>query len=412
MPNFPMPAMMRDRTLRLILTLAALAGGAFGLTIPFLTLVARERGVSLSAIGVMASSYLVAQTLLQLPFGSLSDRIGRTPPIAAGFAIEAVASFGFVFADSAATFIALRVLQGVSLALIMPALRALVADVTPVNRRGQSFAWLFASFSGGMLLGPPIGGFLAGPLGRSPLFVVAAALNLFIAIFAIGWLRGLGRRREPDEVRVHIPASAMFTSALIGAFALGFGARIMEGLFAGVWSIYMDDIGASDLQIGLSFATWSIAFMLFTPIGGRMADRGFRWRKLLYGNIVMAALIISYGLIQFVPLILFIGLIEGAVSTITVPALDAYLATVADPRIQGRIQGTYATIGTAGAAASAFLGTILYQHSQLLPFLVAGGILVVITVSAIGLVRRAEEQMAAAPLVIEPAAATFGDSAL
>ena len=40
-----MPAMMRDPALRMILILAALSGGAFGLTIPFLTLVARERGV-------------------------------------------------------------------------------------------------------------------------------------------------------------------------------------------------------------------------------------------------------------------------------------------------------------------------------------------------------------------------------
>ncbi|HMM40799.1 MAG TPA: MFS transporter, partial [Thermomicrobiales bacterium] len=246
--------------------------------------------------------------------------------------------------------------------------------------------------------GPPIGGFLAGPLGRSPLFVIAAVLNLATAGLAIGWLRGAGRRRERHEEAVRVPASAIFTSALVGAFVLGFGARILEGMFAGVWSIYMDDIGASDVEIGLSFATWSVAFMLFTPIGGRLADRGFRWRKLLIGNLVMAALITSYGLIHFVPLILFIGLVEGAVSTITVPALDAYLASVADPRIQGRIQGTYATIGTAGAAVSAFLGTVLYQHSQLLPFLVSGSILVVITLSAIGLVRRAEERMALTPL--------------
>ncbi|MCC6935280.1 MAG: MFS transporter [Thermomicrobiales bacterium] len=398
MSRIPMPSMMRDPAMRVILILAGLAGGAFGLTIPFLTLVARERGVSLSAIGVMASSYLVAQTILQLPFGSLSDRIGRTPPIAAGFAVEALASFGFVFADSAVTFIALRVLQGISLAMIMPALRALIADVTPLHRRGQSYAWMFAAFSGGMLLGPPVGGFLAGPLGRSPLFVVAGTLNLVIAVFAIGWLRGIGGRKPIDHTNAKIPASAIFTSALIGAFVLGFGARVLEGMFAGVWSIYMDDIGASDMQIGLSFATYSVAFLLFTPIGGRMADRGLRWKKLLIGNMVLAALIMSYGLIHIVPLVLVIGLIEGAVATITVPALDAYLASVADPRIQGRIQGTYATIGTAGAAVSAFLGTALYQHSQLLPFAVAGGILVVITVAAIGLVRNAELNMAAMPV--------------
>jgi MFS family permease len=395
--RFQIPSVMRNLELRRILVLAGLAGGAFGLTIPFLTLIARERGVSLEAIGIMASSYLIAQTIFQIPFGSLSDRIGRTTPIALGFLVEAIAAAGFVFAETAEVFIALRVIQGISLALIMPALRALIADVTPVNRRGEAFAWLFACFSGGMLLGPPVGGILAEPLGRSPLFIIASVLNVGIAAVALFWLSAIGKKRGEYHEEAKIPISALFTRALIGAFILGFGARILEGMFSGIWSIYMADLGASDLEIGMSFAMWSIAFMICTPFGGRFADRGFRWRKLLPGNIVMALLIISYGLVEWIPVILFIGLLEGAVSTITVPALDAYLASVADPRMQGRVQGTYATIGTAGAAASALAGTLLYETSHMLPFIVAGGALVVLTFAGIGLIRTAElERLATA----------------
>lgn len=383
---------MRHRVLRQVFLLAGFAGVAFGLTIPFLTLVARERGVSLAAIGLMASSYLIAQTIFQLPFGALSDRIGRTIPMAVGFAVEGIAAVGFVFADSAATFIILRVIQGISLAFIMPALRALVADLTRDDERGQAFAWLFASFSGGLLLGPPLGGILASPLGRSPLFLLSAVLNLLLALAIVVWLRRQVPQREVDRSSGKISIVALFTPALIGAFILGFGARILEGLFVGIWSIYMDDIGASDLEIGMSYAMWSIAFLIFTPWGGRMADRGQRWRKLLPANLVMAILMVGYGQVQWVPLILLFGFIEGALSTITIPALDAYLASVADPRIQGRVQGTFATIGTFGAAASAFAGTALYEYSQALPFAVAGGALALLTILGIGFIRDRERE--------------------
>jgi MFS family permease len=86
--------------LRRVLLLSAVSSIAFGLTIPFLTLMARDRGVSLRAIGIMASSYLIAQMLLQMPFGTLSDRVGRAKLIAAGFIVEGIAAAGFVFADS------------------------------------------------------------------------------------------------------------------------------------------------------------------------------------------------------------------------------------------------------------------------------------------------------------------------
>ena len=50
------PAAFDDAALARMLVLAAIAGVGFGLTIPFLTLVARDRGVSLSLIGLMAAS--------------------------------------------------------------------------------------------------------------------------------------------------------------------------------------------------------------------------------------------------------------------------------------------------------------------------------------------------------------------
>src|SRR5688500_3569945 len=57
--HMSMPWILRHPILRLLLTLVFIWAFAFGLTIPFLTLTARDRGVSLDAIGVIAASFLL-----------------------------------------------------------------------------------------------------------------------------------------------------------------------------------------------------------------------------------------------------------------------------------------------------------------------------------------------------------------
>ena len=96
-----MPWILRHPILRLLLGLVFIWAFAFGLTIPFLTLTARDRGVSVDAIGVIAASFLLTQIVFQVPLGALSDRVGRAGPLAAGIALFSLATVGFTQADSA-----------------------------------------------------------------------------------------------------------------------------------------------------------------------------------------------------------------------------------------------------------------------------------------------------------------------
>ena len=95
----------------------------------------------------------------------------------------------------------------------------------------------------------------------------------------------------------------------------------------------------------------------------------------------------GYGLVPWVPAILALGLCEGAVAAIAFPTLDAYLASRADPRIQGRIQGVFSSSMMAGAATSALGGSVLYKIAPGLPFVIGGAVLAVVTIVAVGLIR-------------------------
>jgi MFS transporter, DHA1 family, multidrug resistance protein len=392
-----LPWYLQNRVLRAILVVASFAGISVGLVIPFLTLTARDRGVSLGAIGVMASSYLVAQMLLQLPMGALSDRVGRVGPLAIGLLVEAIATGGFTFANSAETFILVRVGQGIGVAILYPSFRALVADVTPANRRGQAYAVVGAAFSGGMLFGPPIGGVVATIVGVNWLFLTAGGLEIVVAFCTLFYMRRVVPHEHVTQTRERIPFSELLSRPLAGAFILSFAGQFQFGLFSGIWSIYMNDLGASDFQIGLSFSTFSITFMLLAPFSGRLADSSERWRRILIANLFYAGVVALYGLIEVVPFILILGLIEGAIVSFTQPVADAYLASVADPRVQGRVQGAFVTIGMAGAAISALLGSVLYGIAPAVPFIVGGIVMFILTFVAVYFIRETENRRTLTP---------------
>ncbi|MGA7671914.1 MAG: MFS transporter [Nitrolancea sp.] len=395
-----LPWYLHNRVLRSVLIVAAFAGVSAGLVIPFLTLTAQERGVSLAAIGVMASSYLVAQMLLQLPMGSLSDRVGRVGPLAVGLFVEAVATVGFTFAHSAPSFILLRSGQGIGVAILYPAFRALIADITPTNRRGQAYAVVGAAFSGGMLLGPPIGGVMATIVGVNWLYTTAGLLEVVVAIGTLAYMIRLIPPPSKTLEKVSVPFRELISRPLAGAFILGFAGQFQFGLFAGIWSIYLKDLGASDFKIALSFSTFSVTFMLLSPFSGRLADRSERWRRILIANGVYAVIIALYGLIAFVPSILILSLVEGGIVSFTQPATDAYLASVADPRIQGRVQGAFVTVGMAGAAISALLGSVLYGIDPVVPFLGGGAVLIALTFVAVYFIRETEHNLKLQPVVV------------
>jgi MFS family permease len=390
----------RDPVLRLVLIVTAFAGLIVGLAVPFLSLVAYQRGASYAIVGAMASSYLITQAVLLFPAGALSDRVGRIGPLIVGLLLEGSATLAFAFVKLPVLFVALRVVQGVGLALTYPAARALIVDTTASEHRGRAFAAFQGAFNLGWLLGPAIGGVLASVVGITPLLVVGGSSEIALALTGLLFFRRLPvvrqfvvRRAAPKETVTsrHVGLSSLFTLPLLGAFLLAFGYQVPYGLFSGIWSIYLKQLGASDFELGLSFTTYAVANLLALPIGGRLADRVPRWRRLLPLSWLLGLVIVGYA-IPAVPAILVLGAIEGALGALIVPSVDAYLASVSDPRVQGRVQGAYTTIGVAGAALSALFSSVLYQAGRIVPFATGGLVLALLSTLAVPLIRLGERQ--------------------
>ncbi len=408
-----LPVILRDPRLRSVLLIALLAGTVEGMVVPFLALIAEERGVPLGTIGVMAAAFLLAQVALQVPFGVLSDRLGRSWIIITGLGLLCLACIGFSLADSSPVWILLRIVQGFAIAALLPSLRALVADVSSIDQRGEAFAGFNAAFFGGIFGGPLIGGFIIQLAGSRTLFLTASVGAVVLGVLV--W-RSFPEFRRPivtDHVVHDAPIASgrralavLLASPLVGAYLLGAAIQVPGGLATAIWSIYVSDLGGSDIIVGITYSTFSIPLLVLASVAGRSASRRPRWRLLLVTSLLLSVFVAGYGLTDSILVLLIIGVCEGIVVAFAAPAIDAYMTTIADPRMMGRVQGVFATSATAGAAAVGWLSAVLYKLDHAYPFVFSGVLVVLMVIPAVILVRRAE--VTAARVVVPPAVSTVG----
>jgi len=143
-------------------------------------------GATALLVGVAIGAYGLTQAVLQIPFGLLSDRLGRKPVIVAGLVLFCLGSVVAATAESIYWVIAGRALQGAG--AIASTVMALLTDLTSDENRTKAMASVGASigvsFSIALVLGP----ILAAWVGLSGIFWLTAGLaiiGVFVAVFVV-----------------------------------------------------------------------------------------------------------------------------------------------------------------------------------------------------------------------------------
>jgi len=179
----------------------------FGIIIPFLAYYVESFGARAAVVGLLMSSYSLAQFVFAPVWGRLSDRVGRRPILLLGL-LGSVAGFTlFGLASTLSTLFLGRVLMGIFGATI-PTAQAAVADVTAPEDRARGMGLIGAAIGLGFILGPALGGLLSNfsSVLRLPLFernpyalpclasAALAASNLVAAAFFLPESLPKGRR--------------------------------------------------------------------------------------------------------------------------------------------------------------------------------------------------------------------------
>ncbi|ONG05825.1 hypothetical protein BXT92_20905 [Klebsiella pneumoniae] len=132
------------------------------------------QGASEALIGLAIGIYGLAQAVFQIPFGLLSDRIGRKPLIVGGLLIFVLGSVIAALTDSIWGIILGRALQGSG--AIAAAVMALLSDLTREQNRTKAMAFIGVSFGVTFAIAMVLGPIVTHQLGLHALFWMIAIL--------------------------------------------------------------------------------------------------------------------------------------------------------------------------------------------------------------------------------------------
>ncbi len=325
-------------------------------------------GATPALIGLAIGAYGLTQAVLQIPFGIVSDRIGRLPVIYIGLLIFAAGAVLAANADSIWGVIAGRVLQGAG--AISAAVMALLSDLTREQHRTKAMAMIGMSIGVSFAVAMVVGPLVTRAFGLSGLFWVTTVMALVgIAIIALVVPRadhplqhresGVARQallptlKHPDLLRLDFGILALHAVLMASFVALPLALVEKAGLPKEQhWWVYL-----TALLVGFF---GMVPFIIY-------AEKKRRMKRVLLGAVsVLLACELYFWVFGDTLQALVIGTIVFFTAfNLLEASLPSLISKVAPAGGKGTAMGVYSTSQFLGAALGGILGGWLFQHGGL-----------------------------------------------
>ncbi|KTD05753.1 MFS transporter [Fluoribacter gormanii] len=339
------------------------------LLIPVFSIYAENlRSATPALVGLALGIYGLAQGILQMPFGMLSDKIGRKPMITLGLLLFACGSLLGAITDSIYGMIFARALQGTG--AIGSVLIALLADLTPDEQRTKAMAvigmTIGTSFSLAMVVSPAITHHfgLAGIFYLTALLAIAGIILLHLVI------------PKPVNERFHIDSEtnpALLKQVMsnlqlqrlnVGIFCQHF---ILTATFFAIPYILRKQVEQGHLSEQWHFylPLMLLSFLLMIPFIV-LAEKKKRMKSIFLSSVLtmtVAQLLLAYTFQNWFSLC-FLMLIYFVAFNILEAALPSLVSKQANPNSKGTAMGIYSTSQFLGLFIGGALSGVLYQWNS------------------------------------------------
>lgn len=313
--------------------------------------------------GYLGLLFAVMQFVFQPIIGNLSDRLGRRPVLLVSLMGLGVDFIIMGLAPNLTWLIVGRTVSGI-LAATYSTASAYIADVTPPEKRAANFGLIGAAFGLGFIIGPALGGLIAGLaahppewLGasfgallhetgpRAPFFAAAALslVNVLYGIFVLPESLPPERRRpfklwraNPVGALIHIrkyPAVAWLSVATFFFY-------VAHNVNPAVWTYYMvEKFRWTEMQMGFGLMAAGAAMAIVSGVLTGPAVKLFGETRAVYIGLVGA--VIGYLIYAFATegWMVYVAIGVGAIMGIAGPAIRGIMSEHVPPTEQGELSG-------------------------------------------------------------------------
>ncbi|MDA0978145.1 MAG: MFS transporter [Proteobacteria bacterium] len=331
-------------------------------------------------IGVALGIYGLSQGFLQIPFGLISDRLGRKPVIVAGLLLFIAGSFVAGFSDSIVGLIVGRFLQGCG--AIASTLLALMSDLTRVDQRSRSMAVIGISIGASFGLSLVMGPMIARHFGLAGIFHLTGMLGV-VGLFCILLLVPTPAFRTNNLDSTVQRGRLLEVAADLRLWRLNISVFMLHFLLISAFSMFPLLFDATGQIAREDHATWYFclligSFVLMAPIMW-ISDRIRDIRKVLLTSVGLAliAFVILLSTRQFYPVIIAMTLYFMSFNLLEV-ILPAQLSRTARAGLRGTSMGVYTTCQFLGIFAGGTISGLLVQLWGISAVLAANTLLVLL----------------------------------
>ncbi len=364
----------------LAMVLANIASNMSGMLFPiYLT----QLGASVGQVGLVFTLTSVVILVLQIFGGWVSDSIGRLRAIAIG---SMGGILGFIALLLAPTWqwmlVALAVYQ-IPFALVGPSFGAFIAENSAEENRGKVYGLTGTIYQVCGVLGPPLGGFLAGTygfkimlLGAAIFYVLAAGLRIWMAT----------TMRSPEEKTAPKLSMTSFKSSITTMAGMILAGGVITWIFItdGVSDVafrlsgelqplYLEQIGHITIQqIGLLGSISTLSMMFVPMLSGKLVDRYSERVPLVGGFLMIFGAFMVFLQAESFLMFAVSWVIFGIGGGLLGPAYQSLISKVVPAKMLGTFSGVFDSSRGIISLPAPWLGAQLWERfSPQTPFLIS-----------------------------------------
>lgn len=358
-------------------------GISYSLLIPIIPLFFKSIGMGTVTIGIVISLYGVSKTLIQIPFGIISNNIGDKLTLKLSLILMSLIPIAYVLFGTSFKAGTIYVLQGAILGIAAPATYSILARTLDPKRRGACTGLASAVFTLGGGIGAAIAGYILAKVKSFNVIFYISSVGIFFTLvyvtFRVKKVKNINVKVKNNDnisdILYEIKIRNLSYKIIILAASAFLGDYIYSCVVALIHFYGQEVLGVSTIYTSSIISTYLLVFGLAAPIAGWVSDRIGNRKQFILSfsimNLTLLGLIITRNITIFTVIIVIYFLGATFLNAVVQSSLSEFGSI---PKIQGFVFGFVGASESLGYAVGPLISSWIYNFNKNYLFL---GLLIV-----------------------------------